>query len=331
MFHTRSGASFTQYVPKPRHVNGRTWPALDMGVEDVQTDVDRAWWVVVFGEIVGGILTLGFLPVYIETKISRMVDTFTNKVEGHKPGKRANRIQKTVPPPGGIAVRIGLDQFDVATDGVRVGISVQPTPSPAILYGPTTVPQTYANDTLRYILQPPSGVIAADPALRIRWTLEDRDANTVLTDADGPAANRLRFEFTPAVNTATNLGLTARLYRQLGTDLTDLGTCSVNLHMRPALAPQSYVRWRWQAKNPQIILDDPTETWNYSGDKPVDRWSNWHRTDAPCHAVHAPGRYRYNIETADRLPFDLKLLENHRGGLCSYCFYGGPAGINPHL
>jgi hypothetical protein len=27
----------------------------------------------------------------------------------------------------------------------------------------------------------------------------------------------------------------------------------------------------------------------------------------------------------------LRLLENHRGGLCPYCFYGGPAGVNPRL
>jgi len=111
----------------------------------------------------------------------------------------------------------------------------------------------------------------------------------------------------------------------------DLGTRSVNLHMRPALPPATYVRWRWQGSNPQITVDEASDTWTYRGEMTVNRHSEWHRTDAPCRAVNAPARFRYEIEEADRLPFSLRLLENHRQGLCPYCFYGGPAGINPKL
>jgi hypothetical protein len=111
----------------------------------------------------------------------------------------------------------------------------------------------------------------------------------------------------------------------------DRGTQSVNLHMRPALPPATCVRWRWQESNPQITVDEATDTWTYRGEMTVNRHPDWHRTDAPCRAVNAPARFRYEIEEADRLPFSLHLLGNHRKGLCPCCFYGGPAGINPKL
>jgi hypothetical protein len=170
-----------------------------------------------------------------------------------------------------------------------------------------------------------------DPKLRIRWTLEDRTNNILLQDSDGPAAGRLMFDFSPASTTATDFGVLARLYRQLGVTVTDLATLSVNLHMRPALPPSAYVRWRWQGSNPQIAVNPTTDTWNYGGEVRVNRHSEWHRTDAPCRSVNAPDRYRFEQQKADRLPLSLRLLENHRKGLCPYCFYGGPAGINPNL
>jgi len=153
----------------------------------------------------------------------------------------------------------------------------------------------------------------------------------VLQDSDGSAVGRLVFEFSPASFTATDFGVVARLYRQLGVTVSDLATLSVNLHMRPALPPNAYVRWRWQGSNPQVAVDEATDTWSYRGEVQVNRYSEWHRTDAPCRSVNAPARYRFEIENADRLPFSLRLLENHRKGLCPYCFYGGPAGINPNL
>jgi len=113
--------------------------------------------------------------------------------------------------------------------------------------------------------------------------------------------------------------------------VTELGTQSLTLTLRGALPPGGYVHWRSQVRNPQIPVDEASEVWTYRGETRVRRWSEWHRTDAPCRAVHAQNRYRYDQETADRLPFPLHLLENHRKGLCPYCFYGGPAGVNPAL
>ncbi len=331
MLHTRPGASFP-YARRPRFVHSRTWPALEFRIEGVETNVDRSWWVILFGEVIGGILTVGLSILYIEGMVSAAAASFGGQIAAAKPGAPVARIRRTIPPPGGIAVRIGLDQFEITESGVFVGISVRPKPSPAVLFGPTTVPATYRNDVLRYILRPPSGVAGNDPALRIRWTLEDRTNNVVVQDSDGPAAGRTRFEFSPAsFPTTTDFGVVARLYRQLGVGVTELGTQSVNVHIRSALPPNAYVRWRWQGSNPQLIVNEATDNWAYLGEVRVNRYSEWHRTDAPCRAVNARARYRYELEKADRLPFSLKLLENHRKGLCPYCFYGGPAGINPNL
>jgi len=148
----------------------------------------------------------------------------------------------------------------------------------------------------------------------------------------GSAAGRLRFHFSPAMFTATDFRIVARLYRQLGPNVTELGTESVNLHMRGPLPPGAYTRWRSiGVRSPQVTFDEATDTWTFHGDSEVRRWSEWHRTDAPCLAVSAPAKTRYEEETADRLPFSLRLLENHRGGLCPYCFFGGPAGVNAAL
>jgi hypothetical protein len=331
MFHSRPGTVF-HYLPKSRWVNSRTWAALGFHIEGVHTDVDRAWWVIVFGEIVFGLLTVGLSTLYIEDLVTAAGKDFSGRVEAAKPGAPAARVRRTIPPAGGVGVRIAVDQFEITTAGTYIGISVRATPTPAALLGPTSVPGTYAGDVLRYLMRLPSGASDVDPALRIHWTLEDRTNDVVLVDEDSPAAGRLRFDVSPAMFAdATDFGIVARLYRRLGPNATELGTESINLHLRGPLPPGAYIRWRSGVKNPQITVDEATDTWTYRGEAQVSRWSEWHRTDAPCRAVHAPARYRFEVETADRLPFPLRLLENHRGGLCPYCFYGGPAGVNPAL
>ncbi|HKS30548.1 MAG TPA: hypothetical protein VJS44_22170 [Pyrinomonadaceae bacterium] len=333
MFHTRPGRYF-QYVHPRRtpFVYSRTWPALDFRIEGVTTDVDRSWWVILFGEVILGILTVGLSILYIEGMVSAAASAFGGQLKSAKAGAPANRIRKSIPPPGGVSVRVGLDQFDVTDSGVFIGISVRATPSPMLMLGPTAVPRTYDGDTLRYLLRLPSGVTEADPGLRVRWTLEDRTNNVVLVDEDGAAAGRLRLDFLPAAHANANeFGIITRLYRRLGPNVTELGTTSLNVHMRGPLPPQTYIRWRSEVSNQQIKLNEATDTWSYGGEVRVSRWSEWHRTDAPCRAVNAHGRYRFDRERADRLPFPLRLLENHRKGLCPYCFYGGPAGVNPAL
>ena len=329
MYHTRPGAYF-RFLPKTRWVNSHTWPALAFHIEGVDTDVDRSWWVVVL-DVFLGVLTVGLATIYIEELVSAAGQDFSAQVRAAPPGAPAARVRRTIPPPGGVGVRIGVDQFEITPVGSYVGISVRATPTPAALLGPTVVPRTYTGDVLRYVLRLPSGVSADDPALRVRWTLEDRTNDDVLADEDGPVAGRLRFDFSPwASGNATEFRLVARLYRRLGSQVTELGIESLPVQLRGPLPARAYVRWRSGARNPQITVDEATDTWTYRGEAPVLRWSEWHRTDAPCRSVNVFA-HRFDIEFADRLPFPLRLLENHRKGLCPYCFYGGPAGVNPRL
>jgi hypothetical protein len=331
MFHTRPGTTF-RFLPKTRHVNTRTWPALKFLIENVRTDVDRAWWVVLFGEVLGGIVTGGFLTLYIEGAVASTAANFSARLKAADTGVASPRVRRTVPPAGGVGVRIGVDAFEVTTVGTFVGISVRAEPTPAALIGAATLSRTYAGDSLRYRLRPPSGVPLDDPALRIRWTLEDRTSGAVLADVDGVASARDRFDFTPADHpAAADFGVTARLYRRLGPVVTELGIESITVRLRPSVPPGSYVRWRSEVANPQVALHAPSNSWVYRGEVRVRRWSEWHRTDAPCRAVDAPARYRFEEETADRLPFPLRLLESHRKGLCPYCFTGGPAGLTFRL
>lgn len=331
MFYTRPGKYF-QYLSKPRRVYSRTWAALKFRIEGVDTDVDRPWWVILFGEVILGILTGGAAIAFIELLYFAAAQNFSGKVKRANTGPAAARIRRTIGPQGGVDVRIALDEFNVTVDGTYTGVSIQETSKNMALLGPKKIPVNFSDEPLRYIVRLPSGVLAADPALRIQWILENRDNNVVLTELDGKADVRLRFQFTPSsFSGVINFGIRARLYRRLGNNETELGTTSLRLQIREALPPGTYVRWLSEVKNPQMKVSEATDEWTYQGEVQVRRWSEWHRTDSPCLAVNAQNRYRYNLETVDKLPFPLRLLENHRKGLCPYCFYGGPAGVNPEL
>jgi hypothetical protein len=329
LFHRRLGKVLSDY-PK-RRANERIWAVLGFRIEDVHTDVDRSWWVVIL-EVFVGILTLGMAVLYVENLVSSAGRAFSAQVKAAKPGPPAARIRVTVPPPGGVGVRIGVDQFEITSAGTFIGISIRATPTPAALLGPVSVPSTYASDVLRYLRQLPSGESVADPALRIHWTLRDRTNNTVLAEQDGPAATQLRFEFSPATFPgAQTFQAAARLYRRLGANVTELGTESVDVHLRGSLPPAAYLTWRTGRPRPRVTVSEATDEWLYLGETTGLEWSKWHRTDAPCRAVNARSRSRFDIMTADRLPFSLRLLEDRRGDLCPYCFYGGPAGVNSKL
>ena len=329
LFRNRLGKILSA-TPK-RKANGRTWAVLGFRIENVHTDVDRSWWAVVL-EVFFGVLTLGLAVLYVENLVDGASRAFSAKLKAAKPGAAAARIRVTVPPPGGVGVRISVDQFEITTAGTFIGISVRATPTPAALSGPVSVPSTYSGDILRYLRQLPSGETTADPALRIHWSLRDRINNTLLAELDGEAAAQLRFEFTPAAFPGVQTyRVAARLYRRLGADVTELGTESVDVHLRGPLPPAAYVYWRTGRPRPRVAVSETTDEWLYLGETTALEWSKWHRTDVPCRAVHASARSRFDVMTANRLPFSLRLLENRRPHLCPYCFYGGPAGVNSRL
>jgi hypothetical protein len=76
---TRPGKTF-QYLPKPRHVNSRTWPALGFAVADVSVDTDPAAWIVVVGAV-ATVLHLG-VPFLIVLMVSSMAGQLTGSIAG---------------------------------------------------------------------------------------------------------------------------------------------------------------------------------------------------------------------------------------------------------
>lgn len=326
MFHVRPGKYF-RYMRKPRWVNHRTYAALKFNVEAVNTDSNPSWWAVLLGTFVGPV---GILYVY--DKAWSAADSFSGQVKAKGQGTATPRIQRTIPPPGGVSIRIGLDRFDISTDGTIIRFSIKETASPFILLGPKTIPVDYIGERLLYRVQLPSGIVESDPALYIHWQLEDRSNSLNLIDADTPANGNLSIDFVPSQHpNVTDFGIIVRLYRKLGPNIFEIETSSLNIHIREPLPEEAYIRWNSQVKNPQITYDADDATWNYRGEARVKRWSKWHRLDARCNAVHAPNRYRHNKRTAGRLPFPLRKLEARRNQLCPYCFFGGPAGVNAEL
>ncbi len=289
LFHTRPGAFF-QYLEKPVRAKSRTWAALEFSITDVETDVDRAWWVVLFGEVILGILTVGLADLYIEGLISAAAGPSPARSRPRKWTDRRRASSGRCRPPGGISTRIapravrdrrvrrlhrhhGALQADAgeAARADRAAGDLSERRGCATSWRRLPVWRT------------------AIRALRMRWTLQDRTNNVVLWDQDGAGRRAAVVRVLPRLRRRDDFTITGRLYRQLGVAVTDLSTLSVNLHMRAALAPSAYTRWRWQGTNPQVGVDQETGNWFYNGEKRVDRWSEWHRTDAPCRSGQRAG------------------------------------------
>ena len=62
-----------------------------------------------------------------------------------------------------------------------------------------------------------------------------------------------------------------------------------------------------------------------TGDRVVERWSKFHRTDKPCKSANHRSRFTYSDEVLDDLPFPIDDIDGNRYRLCDYCFFGGPA------
>jgi hypothetical protein len=201
----------------------------------------------------------------------RRLRAFGGRIESAKPGAPANRIRKTIPPPGAYPCASDWTNSRSRGGGVFIGISVRATSSPAMLFGPTTVPSDYAFDGVRYILRPPSPVSRATIP-------RCGSGGSWRTAMVGPCWSILTGQRTGGYRLTSYRGRSllrisaswARLYRQLGVVVSELGTQSVNVHMRSSLPPGAYVRWRWQGSNPQLSVVEATDTWYYAGGHPSE-------------------------------------------------------------
>ena len=329
LFAYRPGKNFT-YVPKPRHVNQRSWPALGFTVSDINVDVDSSWWV----DVGAGLLEL-FNPMVIPALIA----TLENKSESiageiqaqaadaFAPAARVRRVPAAGP--GGATVRIELAQFNITADGTYTGIKVTPEPLPGMLIGPVSIPADYRGAELNYSLRLPFGTSLDDPQLRIRWAVIDPSTGNVLASDDGPAQGRdkIPFPFSPEalLPGSSALLVTVRVYRALGPTITDLLNDGITLEIGGPLAPGTFIRWSYQVANPQIFFDEQRQDWVYTKDAQVKRHSRLHRTDAKhCRFYDKQSRYGGQAETFDQLPFPVRDITLNRYQLCDYCFFGGP-------
>ena len=335
MFHTRPGL----YVPDqnlPAHggfvVRSRTWPALEFSTADVAVDVQKAVWLDIV-EVIGAALTGIIVPAIIEDMVRDVVGQFKDTIETASIGTTVRRVRRLKPTkPGGITVRIEIAEYEITAAGTYIGITLQPEVPPAALIGLTSIPDQYRTSTLRYTVRLPPEAGSDDPALRVRWTIIDLTSGTVLVNDDDVALNRETYDFVPASvgPGLSRLGIGCRVYRALGPDITDFLNDGITLEIRGPLQPRAYARWSYGVPTAQVQLDEPSDTYRYTGTLMVDRWSNLHRTDRPCKMALRRSRYA-SLVLFDTLPFSVTYITERRAQLCDYCFYGGPAGIRPSL
>ena len=337
MSHTEPGL-FLQFTDPQILVREKTWAALEFTVQDPRVDIDKSWWVDLLealGALVMGVLGVGGLAVlFIELTISGLADEYSAQIGAQPNRSQSARVQRRTIGDTGAVLRIELSDYSIDPDeGTRVGIRLNLRPAPVRLAGPTTIPSDYTGHSLRYRIGLPLGVLVDDPQLRLRWSVIDAGTGAVLATEDGTAASRLVHAVVPATVAPGRAALTVRaeMYRDLASASVSLADESVPLSIRGPLPSAAYVRWSYGVVTPQLAFQTAANSWTYSGDLQHNRRSAIHRTDEPCKFAGRRSRYTFDVENFGSLPFALQLLEDHRGELCDYCFYGGPAGVLARL
>jgi hypothetical protein len=323
MTYGRPGAFIPMYK-KTMVIKGRSWLALSFAPADVHVDIDRSDWVILT-EAVGGVLTLGFLPFAVEAFLSEVVRNITGGIQSSDLNTDGvtPRVRRFGDPP----TRFKIEQFEIHTSGVFIGISSRLEAPGARLSGIQSIPRNFTGRAVRYEVQLPFDALESDPFLHIRWTVVDLDSGNVLLDQDGLAQNRRRFEFTPgALGSQTNrFAVVCRVFRVLGPFTTELLNETIRLEVGSFLPKGAFVRWHYYVKNPQIKYDGAAQQWLYTGDAVVEHWSKFHRTDKPCKNANHRSRFVYFDEVLDDVPFPIADVAGNRYRLCDYCFFGGPA------
>ncbi|MDP9292409.1 MAG: hypothetical protein M3O82_08615, partial [Verrucomicrobiota bacterium] len=323
MTYGRPGA----YIPlskKTMVVKGRSWPALSFVPAEPQVDIDRSDWVVLV-ETIGGVLTLGFLLFAVEAFISEIVRNITGGIASSD--LNTDGVTPLLRRFGDPPTRFKIEQFEIHTSGIFIGISSRLEAPSANLGGIKSIPRNFTGRSVRYEVGLPFEALESDPFLHIRWTVVDLDSGSVLLNEEGAAQNRRRLEFTPAAlgSQVNRFAVVCRVFRVLGPFTTELLNETIRLEVGPFLPHGAFVRWRYDVKNPQIKYDGAAEHWSYTGDQVVQRWSKFHRTDKPCKNANHRSRFTYSDEVLDDLPFPINDIGGNRYRLCDYCFFGGPA------
>ena len=332
LFASRPGKYF-QYLHRRVQVNVRTWPAIVFHVQNVHVDVDPATWVRVV-QAVGALLTGAVVPLFIQDLIRGVAHQVTFATKNASVGTSVPRIQYLEPTrEGDPRVKLRINDFSIRPDSIFTGIGVTPELRPAALIGLTSIPANYLLRPIRYRIVAPIGVFEDDPSLRIRWQVQDLSSGQLLVDEDDAAVGRLQRDLRVADFGGDDvaLGISCELYRRIGGEVTPLFSDGIRLQITQPLVPSVLTRWQYQVKNPQVKYAEKDQEWKYLGESVLQRWSALHRLDKPCAMALRQSRFAGPSETFDDFPYPLTEVANRREGLCSYCFFGGPAGKRPFL
>jgi len=322
------GGIFPVTEKKTITIRGRSWPALSFSPSDISVDVhaNESFWDVV-GNIFADALTLGFFELIKLSLISEAEGDISLGIQGSdlNPGGASPLVQRSGSPP----TRLAIQDFEIHTRGLYVGITAKLEPPAARLSGINSIASNYVSQNLAYAVTLPFDALQDDPFLRIRWTVVDLDSGAVLTNSDDVALNRLAFQFIPSSvgPTTTRFAVSCRVYRALGALTTDLFNDTIRMTVGPALPHRAYIRWSYQVLNPQFQFENTDNTvakWHLTGQSRINRRSKIHRLDKPCRNAHHMSRFSPTEQFWEILPFPIANILPYRESLCDYCFFGGP-------
>jgi hypothetical protein len=308
-------------------VRPRTWRALSFVPVDVSVDVDQSEWVKVL-DVVLGTITLGFVAFADWAFVSGIERNITGQIETAElnPSGATPLVFRIALFTGSPLMRIGVEQFDIHSDGVYVGVSTKLEAPAAKLSGVQSIPSNYINQNIPYSLRLPFDAMEDDPSLRVRWTVIDLGSGNILLNQDDVAKNRLSFSFIPSSvgPGLTRFAVVCRAYRALGPFMTEVLNQTIRLTVGPPLGQGVFVAWNYGGGVPQIIFNDSTMLWGCLGYREVKRRSTIHRVDKPCKNANHRSRFSPTVQFFDDLPFPISEIFAQRTRLCDYCFFGGP-------
>lgn len=321
-----AGGIFPLTEKKTIVIRARNWPALSFNPADISVDVDQSWWVDVL-DVFASILTLGFAAFADQAFIWGTERNITGGIEGAElnPNGATPLVARVGEPP----TRFGIQDFEIHTSGVYIGISSKFEAPAAKMSGVKSIPVNYASQDILYSVTLPFDALADDPFLRIRWTVVDLDSGSTLESSDDVALNRQTFEFIPSTVGAgtTRFAVGCRVYRALGPFLTEVLNETIRMTVGAALPHNAYIRWSYEVNNPQFQFkntDNTVAKWHFTGMSEIPRHSKIHRLDKPCRNANHRSRFISAEQFWETLPFPVAKINANRESLCDYCFFGGP-------
>jgi len=310
-------------------------PARDelwFSVENVQVNIDQAWWITLV-EVLLSVVSYG-IPVLV-------VNAFKNMYQSN--------IEATLYQENNLQFELGdiegkIERFEFHPDAMVIGISTtaeypDPTINPVwehpngINHTVIDVDERLLDRELRFAIQLPHTVHVNDPFLRIAWDVRRIDDNASLTTLDGndPEVSL------PSSQTSSDLRIHCRVYRVLWNPPIEIYQGVFTVLFRDRIdQSHPYVRWRHYVGTPDVNVDA-------EGNRTTEgfhiklRHSKIHRTDFPnrCrmvsrHSLSVPWKFNPppsrppKIIYFDALPFPDQEILHRRDELCDYCFFGGP-------